>query len=339
MTESAVLPCQKAGDADADSVERLVGDDQHAPFHQTVYDGTFWLIDSVFGGVEVGVDDVACGHQQYHDEHPEKKVDQGQLGIAAYRCPAFHPTIAQSPHGACRDEQVQWAGQAHHAHEVAPFAGNGWAGHGHSAAEWGIDHAGFTGHGSGIIEATMNGTGTRLAGRVHGQITNLQVADRHLGHDAVYRFLAGRLRCAALTDELYNQKRSDGSHDRFSEAGCGARPEIIVHKQPRSNNGAVADAPPQFETEATGGAGAGQVAIEVLGNHPDGVVVLHVDDGLVFGTLPPILPCFFAVGCEQVDLFKPFGNGVISGTVSSEQYVGGVLHDGAGHFDGVGDVF
>ena len=127
-------PAEVKGDEQAQRVDRLVGDDEDAPFDGSAHDGPVRTVDSVLVDIEVGIDPVAGHHQQDNDQCPFREGGRGQKAHASFRLPPVQPSELEENESGGRNAQIQWTRQPDEAAEVAAFARQGGTvgGHGQS---------------------------------------------------------------------------------------------------------------------------------------------------------------------------------------------------------------
>ena len=132
-----------------------------------------------------------------------------------------------------------------------------------------------------VIEAAVNGVAANAAVSSERQIPHLQVVGGHAVHDAVNRLFTRILSRPAVSHQFHHEKGAHGLHHRFSKSGGGGAAHFRVHKQPCTEDGAVADATVHFVGQTTCGAASRESSFVVQRENADGVVVLDVDHGIV----------------------------------------------------------
>ena len=91
---------QVHGEEEGDEVGDRMGQDQHASFHRAVHDGPVWAVDPVLHHIEVGVDPIACSHEQDNDQQAfeEQTGREAECPSGAQR--AIQPKRSSSHGGA-----------------------------------------------------------------------------------------------------------------------------------------------------------------------------------------------------------------------------------------------
>ena len=112
-----------------------MGQDEDAAFDASVHDGAVRTVDAVLVHIEVGVDEVAGGHQQHHDAHAQCHV---QLTTCRWRWgirPSGEPAPVQHGHGGGGNGEVARPGEPDDTAEVGALAGQVGLFHGGQARE------------------------------------------------------------------------------------------------------------------------------------------------------------------------------------------------------------
>src|SRR5690606_10463859 len=106
-------------------------------------------------------------------------------------------------------------------------------------------------------------------------------------HDTSNRFLTSLLRCFALTHQFNNKKTSNSLNNFFPQSSGNTGTYFIIHKQSRTTDWTVANTSMHFIGQSTGGTSPCNIGVFINSDHPNGIMVFNIDDGLVRGRFLP----------------------------------------------------
>ena len=143
-------------------------------------------------------------------------------------------------------------------------AGNEWGRR--SSQPWVANHLPTLVNGVCIVEAPVDAA--PQSPEREREISDLQVICGHSVHDAVHRLFACFLRRSAASHQFHHQKRAHRPHDRFTQSRGRGTADLSIHKQPGTENGAVAHASMHFVGQSAGCAPARKAALIIKASNP-----------------------------------------------------------------------